>query len=93
MSAIIPQEVVLSTLPGGSENDRLQIVLRTHFSSGEPLQLRQQTWGEGVGWYTQSTISLTSEQAAALRNSLGGAPSRMRPENPNLRICRISAAS
>ena len=40
--------------------------------AGESLiELRQQSWGEGVGWFTQTSVQLEPSQVAALRQSLG----------------------
>ena len=73
-------ETILSIIPGQSETDRLLLVLVQEFGAGSTIQLQQQTWGEGVGWFTQTTIPMTPEQVSQLRQSLGSAPSR--PVNP-----------
>ena len=69
-------DTVLANLAGSHERDRALVVLcgqggETH------IELRQQSWGEGVGWYTQSTVALEPAQIAGLRSALGaGSTSR-----------------
>lgn len=72
------QETVLATLPSHSERERIEIVLCQ--SPGHPtcLQLRQQSWGDGIGWFTQSSVQLEPEQVAALKTTLGPVADRNR---------------
>ena len=35
------------------------------------MELRQQSFSKGIGWFTQSTVHLEPGQVAALRNALG----------------------
>jgi hypothetical protein len=37
------------------------------------MELRQQSFSTGIGWFTQSTVQLEPGQVAALRNALGNA--------------------
>ena len=67
-----PTEVILAEIPGSSENERLAVVHR-HDASGSRIELRQQSWGEGIGWFTQTSLPLAPEQLAELRAALGGA--------------------
>jgi hypothetical protein len=66
-----PAEVLLAEIPGSSENERLAVVHR-HDAAGSRIELRQQTWGEGIGWFTQTTLPLAPQQLADLRAALGG---------------------
>jgi hypothetical protein len=70
MNAI--HETVLSILPGADDNHRLVVLLRLGTSGSSWIELRQQSWGEGLGWFTQSTLPLEPHQVAALRGVLGG---------------------
>jgi hypothetical protein len=72
--------VVLSTIDGIVPTERLALVLMPLAEGGTRLELRQQSWSETVGWYTQSSVAIDSEQVADLRNSLGlgGAAGRLR---------------
>jgi hypothetical protein len=63
-------ETVLSSIPA-SETERLLLVLVLMPGSGSRMELRQQSFSDGIGWFTQSTVSLEPEQVAALRNALG----------------------
>lgn len=63
-------EVVLSTLAGTTDQERLLVVLCNR-SGVSRLELRQQSFGDGIGWFTQSTVSLEPSQVAELRTALG----------------------
>jgi hypothetical protein len=66
----LPHEIVLSTIGGATDKDRLLVVLCNQ--SGESrLELRQQSFGDGIGWFTQSTVALEPSQVAELRSALG----------------------
>jgi len=67
-------ETVLSEIPAQSASERLLVVL-IQTPEGSRLELRQQSFGEGVGWFTQSTVQMEPGQVALLKNSLGAAAS------------------
>ena len=69
------QEIVLSTISGNSETERLLVVLCNQAGDSR-LELRQQSFGEGIGWFTQSTVVLEPAQVAELRTALGTGASR-----------------
>lgn len=48
------------------------LVVHSHFADQSRIELRQQTWGEGIGWFTQNTMRLEPQQVAQLRTALGG---------------------
>lgn len=66
-------ENILANLPGATDSDRLLVVLLQQFGSGTRLELRQQTWAAGLGWFTQSSLPISREQLAGLRAALGTA--------------------
>jgi hypothetical protein len=68
-----PAEVVLAEIPDQIDDHRLILVHR-HDQSGSWLELRQQTWGEGIGWFTQNSVRLLPDQVGQLRAALGAAP-------------------
>ncbi|MAV36331.1 MAG: hypothetical protein CMJ59_12845 [Planctomycetaceae bacterium] len=70
----MPQETIVTTLSGQTEEDRLVVVLCQYAAGANALELRQQSWGDGVGWFTQSTVEMSPRQVANLRNALGGSP-------------------
>jgi len=63
-------EIILSTIDGSSDQDRLLLVLCSK-PEGSHVELRQQSFGDGIGWFTQSTIRLEANQVAELRSALG----------------------
>lgn len=66
----LTHEVVLSSIAGATDKERLLVVLCNR--SGESrLELRQQSFGDGIGWFTQSTVALEPGQVAELRTALG----------------------
>lgn len=82
-------ETILSTLPA-TEAERLVVVLVQGADAGSGvhssrMELRQQSFSNGIGWFTQSTVHLEPGQVAALRNALGtgsGQASRERNRLP-----------
>src|SRR5262245_17696451 len=64
-------ETVLSTLNGATEHERILVVLVHEPAGGSRLELRQQSFGVGVGWFTQSSVTLEPHQVAELRGALG----------------------
>lgn len=75
-------EWVLANLPGASGNDRLVVVLLREFGAGNRLELRQQTWADGLGWFTQSSLPISAEQLTGLRAALGAVPPAARSTRP-----------
>ncbi len=70
MATVPENECVLAILPGRHENERLAVVLLSGATNG--LVLRQQTFGDGIGWFTQKSMELAPHQLASLRTALGG---------------------
>jgi len=79
-----PNEVVLSVIPGDSPHQRILIVSHVPEETSHAvlsldaakqpaavIELKQQSWGESVGWFTQHTISVQESQVASLRATLG----------------------
>jgi hypothetical protein len=65
-----PAEIVLSTISGANDKERLLVVLRNRAGESR-LELQQQSFGDGIGWFTQSTVALEPGQVAELRTALG----------------------
>src|SRR5438105_8347804 len=63
-------ETILTVIPA-SETERLLVVLVQSPEHASRMELRQQSFSKGIGWFTQSTVSLEPGQVAALRNALG----------------------
>ena len=63
-------EQTLSTITADNEYSRLQVVLSCDAAGEQTLELRQQSWGKGVGWYRQHTLQLGLAEAEALLQTL-----------------------
>jgi hypothetical protein len=66
-----PVETVLTAIPASSEHERLLLVLVQTPDHGSRIELRQQSFSQSIGWFTQSTIPMEPGQVATLRNALG----------------------
>lgn len=75
------RETILATLPGSHEGERLLVVLLATDCANR-LELRQQSFGEGIGWFTQSSVQLEPSQVALLRSVLGTGNQSPRPSLP-----------
>jgi len=72
-------EVILSTISGTTDKERLLIVLCQRAGDASRLEMRQQSFADGIGWFTQSTIRLEPNQVAELRAALGTGGQRPSP--------------
>ena len=72
------RETTLATLAADSKTERVVLVLVAE-SGGSVVELRQQSWGEGVGWFTQSSVHLQPQQLAELKQTLGQASQTQTP--------------
>lgn len=79
MNSTVVRESILSILPGAHERERVLVMLLTGGGQEGRISLRQQSYGEGVGWFTQNTLDMDTTQAAYLRNALGGASATVKP--------------
>ncbi len=43
----------------------------TQGADGSYVEIRQQSWGEGLGWFTQNSVQLEPHQVAGMRQALG----------------------
>jgi hypothetical protein len=75
-------EVALTTIPGNDEDQRVLAVLVHEPGGTSRIELRQQSWGEGLGWFTQSTVELAPHQVAHLRAALGSSGPAAAPRLP-----------
>lgn len=68
------QETLLQQLPARTPNDRVSLwLVRGDFAGETRLRLRQESFSDDVGWYTQSQIDLTTEQWSLLKSAFGAA--------------------
>lgn len=63
--------VMLAEIPGTAEDERLAVYLETGHGAGSSLSLCQQSWAEGIGWFTQSRVEIDPAQLPLLRQALG----------------------
>ncbi len=70
---------VLATLDGSAPWQRLQVDLRSKADGGLALELREQHYAEGLGWYDQRSLALDARQVAQLRTLLGRAATALDP--------------
>ena len=68
-----PVETTLTSLPAAVEYERILVVLVQSPGEGSHVEMRQQSFGDGIGWFTQSTIRLEPGQIASLKSALGRA--------------------
>lgn len=72
-----PEETLLFVLAGATSDQRAAAYLVP--SGAESfIELRQQSWADRVGWFTQSSVRLSPEQIGELRSALGTAASTAR---------------
>lgn len=76
------------------------MVVHRHAADASRVELRRQTWGEGIGWFTQNSLPLHPGQLAQLRGALGGPVAEfppatigmnVDPQRPKLKIFAESA--
>jgi hypothetical protein len=60
----------LQILNSPCEDERVEVAIETHAGGAERVVLRHSTWTEGLGWCSQKTIRLDSEQIDDLHRAL-----------------------
>ncbi|MDZ4833878.1 MAG: hypothetical protein SGJ27_08870 [Candidatus Melainabacteria bacterium] len=71
-------EHVLAHLEGNSQDERTEIAVRVSADSHNPvISIRQQAWGNGIGWFTQATVELPASSLTALKLALCLAPATL----------------
>lgn len=63
--------VILATIDGSSDSERLILSLVPCESDGQCIELQRQTWSESLGWFTQSRVRVAREEINGLRSALG----------------------
>lgn len=61
---------ILTTIAHPDSTSCLEVALKTDPEGRRTLELRRLLWGEGVGWYSQQTLSLETEEAEQLLHGL-----------------------
>ncbi|MDZ4849066.1 MAG: hypothetical protein SGI77_07210 [Pirellulaceae bacterium] len=63
--------VILATIDGSSESERLILSLVPCALDGQCIELQRQTWSDSLGWFTQSRVRVAREEVNGLRSALG----------------------
>lgn len=61
---------MLQVLNSPREDERIEVVIENHAGAGERVVLRHSTWTDGLGWCSQKTIRLDSDQIDDLHRAL-----------------------
>jgi len=72
-------EEVIATIPQEREDLLLEVVLRHSGAGSSEVELRSLAWGNGLGWYRQSTLRLDRAAAQRLLGALGSVRRRLEP--------------
>jgi hypothetical protein len=73
------QNATVQILPSPSDDERVEVLIEQH-AGGEHVVLRHSTWTEGLGWCSQKTIRLDTEQLDDLHRALTVARHRINRE-------------
>lgn len=79
-------EEIIATIPQEREDVVLEVALLHSGEGGTEIELRSLVWGNGLGWYRQSTLTLDNAAAQKLLCVLGSvrrclAPAHLIPDN------------
>ena len=76
------RETTFEILESESPTDRVAVSMVRCGTTGESrVRLRQESFSDAVGWFTQSQIDLSPDQVAQLKSMLG--LTAMRPTRPS----------
>jgi hypothetical protein len=67
-------------------------VFRQDSPSGQ-LEMRQQSWSDGIGWFTQNTIHLECDQVDELRYALSAAAAVTKKKARQMRASKAKSRS
>lgn len=77
-------EQVVATIPQERENTVLEVALMHHTVGGLEVELRTMIWGDGLGWYRQSTLTLDQTSARKLLSVLSSVRRRLEPSTARI---------
>ena len=75
-------EEIIATIPQEREGVMLEVVLMHSREGGTEVELRSLAWGNGLGWYRQSTLTLDNTAAQKLLCALGSVRRCLAPAQP-----------
>lgn len=64
-------QLFLADLPGSGPDERLRVAVGQAKDGRLTIELREQHYAEGIGWFDQRTLSLEPEQFKRLQGLLG----------------------
>ena len=70
-------EKVIATIPQGEKDSLLEVVLIQTGPDDSRIELRHHSWGEGIGWYRQHTLTLDAATVRALGRTLSQVQQRL----------------
>jgi len=70
-------EQVVASIPQECESTLLEVALVHHTVGGIEVELRTMIWGDGLGWYRQSTLTLDQASARKLLSALSSVRHRL----------------
>jgi hypothetical protein len=73
-------EEVIATIPQERGETVLEVALMHHRASHTDVELRSLVWGDGLGWYRQSTLTLDQATARRLLAALSSVRRRLDPQ-------------
>ena len=72
------EPVLLAEIPGTDDDSRLAVFL-TNRDGDSVMSLCQQSWAEGIGWFSQSSVEIDPTQLGMLRQALGHGSAKATP--------------
>ncbi|QDS87977.1 hypothetical protein EC9_21620 [Rosistilla ulvae] len=88
MAIPLSNETLLNVFPTDDERHRLVVAIQRCDGDADRLVLRQETFSQDVGWFTQSCIAIEPEQLPGLKMALTSNTARKLQ-----RPCRSGGAS
>ena len=76
------REEMIASIPQKQQDTVLQVVLIHNDAGASHIELRCMTWGTGLGWYRQKTLTLNRDTARTLLRNLGLARSQVSAKRP-----------
>lgn len=70
-------EEVIATIPQGKTGSLLEVVLIQTRPEHSRIELRTLSWGEGIGWYRQHTLTLDAATVQTLGRMLSQVQQRL----------------
>lgn len=70
-------EEVIATIPQGQTGSLLEVVLIQTCSEHSRIELRHLSWGEGIGWYRQHTLTVDTAAVRTLGRMLSRVQQRL----------------